>query len=34
MTTRVIERVPDALNRFGLDREGIEKLIEARLGGA
>ena len=30
----VIERVPDALNRFGLDREGIEKLIEARLGGA
>ena len=30
----VIERVPDALNHFGLDREGIEKLIEARLGGA
>ncbi|MCH7870678.1 MAG: hypothetical protein IID33_03160 [Planctomycetes bacterium] len=30
----VIERVPDALKRFGLDRERIEKLVEARLGGA
>ncbi len=30
----VIERVPDAVNRFGLDRERIEQLIEARLGGA
>lgn len=30
----VIERVPDALRRFGLDRERIEKLVEARLGGA
>ncbi|MEE8172966.1 MAG: terminase [Alphaproteobacteria bacterium] len=30
----VIERVPDAVKRFGLDRERIEKLIEARLGGA
>ncbi len=34
MTTRVIERVPDALKRFGLDRQRIEKLVEARLGGA
>lgn len=30
----VIERVPDAVKRFGLDRQRIEKLIEARLGGA
>lgn len=30
----VIERVPGAVNRFGLDRQRIEKLIEARLGGA
>lgn len=29
----VIERVPDAVNRFGLDRDRIEKLVEARLGG-
>ena len=29
----VIERVPDAVKRLGLDRERIEKLIEARLGG-
>ena len=33
MTTRVIERVPDALDHFGLDAARIEKLIEARLGG-
>ena len=30
----VIERVPDALDHFGLDAARIEKLIEARLGGA
>ena len=30
----VIERVPDAIARFGLDRERIEKLVESRLAGA
>jgi hypothetical protein len=29
----VIERVPDAIKHFGLDRARIEALIEARLGG-
>ena len=29
----VIERVPDAVERFGLDPARIEKLIEARLAG-
>lgn len=31
---QVIERVPDAIARFGLDRERIEKLVESRLAGA
>ncbi len=30
----VIERVPSAIRHFGLDRARVEKLIEARLGGA
>jgi hypothetical protein len=30
----VIERVPDAVKHFGLNRARIEALIEARLGGA
>jgi allantoicase len=29
----VIERVPDAVERFGLNPARIERLIEARLGG-
>ena len=29
-----IERVPDAVDHFGLDRERIEKLVESRLAGA
>ena len=31
---QVIERVSDAIARFGLDRERIEKLVESRLAGA
>ena len=30
----VIERVPDAVDHFGLDRERIKKLVEAHLAGA